>query len=77
MVEGAMQWLDEDGKAVDQVMLDDGAALVDLHMIDSQNALALEKGERIHRLAADDGGVLQTMRSIDMPVAAVCYLTQF
>ena len=68
MVDGAMQWLDEEGQAVDQVMLGDGAALTALHMIDGENALALETGgERIHRLQVDTGGVLRTQQSFDMP----------
>ena len=68
LVEGALQWLDEEGKATDQVMLDDGAALAALHMVDEQHALALEKGgERIHRMKTDDGGILRSQNTIDMP----------
>lgn len=64
LTNGVLQWLNNDLIATDQVMLPNGRGLADLVMTDADAAWALESGgEHIHRLQADDAGVLRVTAS--------------
>jgi len=64
LANGVLQWLDHDLVATDQVMLPNGRGLTDLVMTAADAAWALETGgEHVHRLEADDAGVLRVTDS--------------
>lgn len=64
LANGVLQWLDNDLVATDQVMLPNGRGLADLVMTAADAAWALESGgEHVHRLQADDAGVLRVTDS--------------
>ena len=61
---GVLQWLDDDLVATDQVMLPNGRGMADLVMTAADAAWALESGGAyVHRLRADDAGVLRVTDS--------------
>ncbi len=61
---GVLQWLNNDLVATDQVMLPNGRSLADLVMTHAHAAWALESGGgHVHRLEADDAGVLRVTES--------------
>ena len=64
LTNGVLQWLDNQLIATDQVMLPNGRGLADLVMTDADAAWALESGGvHVHRLQADDAGVLRVIES--------------
>ncbi|MFW5698408.1 MAG: hypothetical protein ACOCYN_01005, partial [Planctomycetota bacterium] len=64
---GVLQWLDDDLRVADQVMLDD-RQLTDYVVLDSGEGWALQLGGGwIHRMAADPGGVQRPVESVELP----------
>jgi hypothetical protein len=71
LVDGVLQWLGDDLHPVDQVMLPDGQKMATLLLVKNDAAWALEQGGAfVHRLQADDGGVLRVIRSVRPPVGS-------
>jgi len=70
ITDGVLQWLGDDLHPVDQVMLGEGQKLVSFLPIPGtpREAWALEKGgDFLHRLAADEAGVMRTVETIKPP----------
>ncbi len=74
ITDGVLQWLGDDLHPVDQVMLGEGQKLVSFLPIPGSSpdaegqAWALEKGGAfLHRLAADEAGVMRTVETIKPP----------
>jgi hypothetical protein len=70
ITDGVLQWLGDDLHPADQVMLGEGQKLVSFLPVPGQKgqAWALEKGGAfLHRLAADDAGVMRTVATIKPP----------
>jgi hypothetical protein len=74
LTDGVLQWLGDDLHPVDQVMLGDGqkiAAYLPVAGAAGQ-AWALERdGAFLHRLAADDAGVMRPVETVKPPAGAV------
>jgi hypothetical protein len=74
ITDGVLQWLGDDLHPVDQVMLGEGQKLVSFLPVRGTGdgargqAWALEKGGAfLHRLAADEAGVMRTVETIKPP----------
>jgi hypothetical protein len=70
ITDGVLQWLGDDLHPLDQVMLGEGQKLVSFLPVPGQKgqAWALEKGGAfLHRLEADDSGVMRTVETIKPP----------
>ncbi len=71
MTDGVLQWLDDELQPTDQVMLPDGLKLSAYVPIGATSAWALQSGgERVHRLKADDAGVMRVDESLELPGGA-------
>jgi hypothetical protein len=76
LTDGVLQWLGDDLHPVDQVMLTEGQKIVSYLPIPTQPgkpaaAWALEQGGAfLHRLAADEAGVMRVVESVKPPAGA-------
>lgn len=73
ITDGVLQWLGDDLHPIDQVMLGEGQKLVSFLPVAGKagQAWALEKGGAfLHRLAADDAGVMRTVETIKPPTGS-------
>jgi hypothetical protein len=67
--DGVVQWLGEDLKPSDQVMLDPGRKLADLVQLPDGSWWALESEGFLHRMQADSAGILRIAKTISVPPA--------
>lgn len=68
LTDGVLQWLGDDLQPTDQIMLTDGQRLSSYVPISDKEAWALEQGGGfVHRLRADESGVLRVVESIKLP----------
>jgi hypothetical protein len=68
ITDGVLQWLGDDLQPVDQIMLSEGQKLSSYLPIAKGEAWALEAGGVfMHRLKADDSGVMRTIATIKPP----------
>jgi len=68
LADGVLQWVDADLNPADQVMLPDGMDLSGYAPIDADHAWALQRGgKHIHRMAADDSGIMRVTDSVEVP----------
>jgi hypothetical protein len=68
LTDGVLQWLGDDLQPTDQIMLADGQRLASFVPLGDQEAWALEQGGGfVHRLKADDAGVLRVAESLKLP----------
>jgi hypothetical protein len=71
LTDGVIQWLGDDLHPVDQVMLTEGQKIGGYLPISEKEAWALEQGGGfIHRLSADDAGVMRVVESVKPPAGA-------
>jgi hypothetical protein len=76
LTDGVLQWLGDDLHPVDQVMLTEGQKIASYLPIPSEQgkpaaAWALEQGGAfLHRLAADEAGVMRVVESVKPPTGA-------
>ncbi len=76
LTDGVLQWLGDDLHPVDQVMLTEGQKIASYLPVPSQakgpaEAWALEQaGSFLHRLRADDAGVMRTVESVKPPAGS-------
>jgi hypothetical protein len=71
MVDGVLQWLDDDLQPTDQVMLADGAKLATYVELKDGEAIGLEQGGKfLHRLKTDSSGVVRTTADVKISGAA-------
>jgi hypothetical protein len=65
LVDGVLQWLDDDLQPIDQVMLADGAKLAGYTALADDEALGLEEGGKfLHVLKTDEAGVVRTTSDV-------------
>lgn len=67
--DGVVQWLAEDLKPSDQVMLDPGRKLADLVQLSDGSWWALESEGFLHRMQADAAGILRIASTVIVPPA--------
>ena len=68
LTDGVLQWLGDDLHPVDQVMLTEGQKIGSYLPLAGAGAWALEQGGGfLHRLAADDAGVMRVVESVKPP----------
>lgn len=73
LTDGVLQWLGDDLHPVDQVMLGDGQKIASYLPVagEAGQAWALERdGAFLHRLAADDAGVMRPAETVKPPAGA-------
>jgi len=73
LTDGVLQWLGEDLHPVDQVMLGDGQRIASYlpQPADDGQAWALEQGSGfLHRMAADDAGVMRPVETVKPPAGS-------
>jgi hypothetical protein len=73
LTDGVLQWLGDDLHPIDQVMLGDGQRIVSYLPLPGEagQAWALEQGGGfLHRLAADDAGVMRPVETVKPPAGA-------
>jgi hypothetical protein len=68
LTDGVIQWLGDDLHPLDQVMLAEGQKIATYLPVGDREAWALEQGGGfLHRLAADDAGVMRVVESVKPP----------
>ncbi len=68
LTDGVLQWLGDDLQPVDQIMLSEGQKLASFLPLGKGEAWALEAGGAfMHRLKADDSGVMRTVATVKPP----------